>query len=109
MIDRPESLSVTQPGGGAHHTAAATIIVYDGIGSAGQVSEATVVHVREPGEVSAAVLEADVVLVESAEQPGRVHIRTAGGELAVQVVSIPEERRYLDEAVGQRPEALQPA
>ncbi|MGF6882771.1 type VII secretion protein EccE [Nocardia sp. GAS34] len=108
MIDRPEALSVTRPGGGAHHTAAATIIVYDGIGSAGQVSEATVVHVREPGEVSAAVLEADVVLVESAEQPGRVHIRTAGGELTVQVVSIPEERRYLEGATQRQREVLQP-
>ncbi|WP_245402303.1 type VII secretion protein EccE [Nocardia albiluteola] len=109
MVDRPEVLSVTRPGGGAHHTAAATIIVYDGIGSAGQVSEATVVYVREPDEVSADAPEADVVLVESPEQPGRVHIRTAGGELAVQVVSIPEERRYLVDAAGYRREVLQPS
>jgi type VII secretion protein EccE len=108
LVGVPEALSVTQPSGGAQHTAAATMIVYDGIGSAGQVSEATVVHVRETGEVTAAILDADVVLVESSEQRGRVHIRTAGGDVEVRVVSIPEEQRYLEGAVRYR-EALQPA
>jgi type VII secretion protein EccE len=109
QIDAPEALSVSRPGVGAQHTAAATLIVYDGVASAGQVSEATVVHVRAPDEeVSMATLDADVVLIESAERD-EVHIRTAAGELTVRMVSIPEELRYLSAVDPSEVETLQPA
>ncbi|MBU3065202.1 type VII secretion protein EccE [Nocardia sp. NEAU-G5] len=98
QVGVPQALSVSHPGGGAEHTAAATMIVYDGVASTGQVSEATVVRVRAPGEVSGADLDADVVLVEDNEQRDRVHIRTAGGDLTVRMVSIPDELRYLEGA-----------
>ncbi|MBU3065399.1 type VII secretion protein EccE [Nocardia sp. NEAU-G5] len=110
QIGAPEALSVSHPGGGAQHTAAATMIVYDGVASAGQVSEATVVHVRAPGEdESAAILDADVVLVESADRRDDVRIRTAAGEFEVRIVSIPEELRYLSGANPGGVETLQPA
>ncbi|MEU7145829.1 type VII secretion protein EccE [Nocardia sp. NPDC046473] len=103
-VGEPTALSVSSPGGGAQHAAAATMIVYDGVGSAGQVAEATVVHVRAPGEVSAAVPGADVVLVESATDPHEVTIRTARGVLTVRAVTIPEESRYLDAAPDSVPQ-----
>ncbi|WP_052172934.1 type VII secretion protein EccE [Nocardia sp. BMG111209] len=96
LIGVPEALSVSSPGGGAQHTAAATLIVYDGVASTGQVSEATVMYVREPGELTAASLGADVILVESPDDPDEVHVRTASGEWTVRVVSIPDELRYID-------------
>ncbi|MCX4093085.1 type VII secretion protein EccE [Nocardia sp. alder85J] len=110
LVGVPEALSVSSPGGGAQHTAAATLIVYDGVASTGQVAEATVMHVRGPGELSAAILGADVVLVESEEDQDEVHVRTASGEWTVRVVSIPDELRYIggaDPAAAQQP--LQPA
>ncbi|WP_067667015.1 type VII secretion protein EccE [Nocardia miyunensis] len=95
-VGRPESLSVSHPGGGAQHTAAATMIVYDGVDSAGQVSEATVVYVRPPGTaLSETILAADVALIESDEEPDLVEIRTAVGDYTVRIVSIPDELRYL--------------
>ncbi|MGC4994608.1 type VII secretion protein EccE [Nocardia salmonicida] len=97
-VDAPAALSLPSPGGGAQYTAAATMIVYDGIASAGQVSEATAVHVRSPQESTAGLLGADVALIESTDVPGRVVIRSAGEELAVRVVSIPGEAEYLDGA-----------
>ncbi|MFE9789619.1 type VII secretion protein EccE [Nocardia salmonicida] len=100
-VDAPAALSLPSAGG-AHYAAAATMIVYDGVTSAGQVSEATAVHVRAPREPSAALLGADVALIESTEAPGSVLIRGAGRELAVRVVSIQEEAEYLD---GIAPEA----
>ncbi|MFI5779339.1 type VII secretion protein EccE [Nocardia sp. NPDC051570] len=93
-VDEPEALSVSSQGG-AQHTAAATMIVYDGVASTGQVSEATAVHFGSMAQTSAAILAADVVLIESPDDPGEVLIRTAGGEVTVQLVWIPEESRYL--------------
>ncbi|MFI9504707.1 type VII secretion protein EccE [Nocardia sp. NPDC052566] len=81
--------------GGSHHAAAATMIVYDGVTATGQVSEATAVYVRAPEEAQAAACDADVVLIESADTPGRVVLRTTGDDLAVRLVSIPEEFEYL--------------
>lgn len=96
-VGAPAALSLPAPGS-ARYTAAATMIVYDGVASAGQVSEATAVHVRSPRESAAVLLGADVALIESADVPGRVHIRSAGQELTVQVVSIREEAEYLEGA-----------
>jgi len=96
QIGMPEALSVSHTSGSAQHTAAATMIVYDGVASVGQVSEATVVHIHAPdSEVSSAILDADVVLIGSAEHSDEVRIRTAAGELTARIISIPEERRYL--------------
>lgn len=92
-VDSPAALSVSSPGGGAQHTAAATMIVYDGVASAGQVSEATAVHIRSQAESPGG--DADIVLIESADHSGDAVVRTAGGELSIQVVSIQEEARYL--------------
>lgn len=100
-IGRPEALSVSSSGGGAQHTAAATLIVYDGV-AAGQASEATVARVWAPGEESEAVPGADVALIESADVPDQVHIRTAAGEHTVRMVSIPDELRYLSGDPGVR-------
>ncbi|WP_216897442.1 type VII secretion protein EccE [Nocardia alni] len=96
-VGRPEALSVSHPGGGAQHTAAATMIVYDGVPSAGQVSEATVVHVRAPGTAPEAAFGADIALIESADVRDRVRIRTAVGDYTVQMVSIPDELRYVSD------------
>ncbi len=93
-VGAPAALSVSSAGG-SHHAAAATMIVYDGVTSAGQVSDATAVYVREPDEGQVALLDADVVLIESADTPGQVVLRTAGEDLTVRLVSIPEEVEYL--------------
>ncbi|MBO0878834.1 MAG: type VII secretion protein EccE [Mycobacterium sp.] len=95
QVGRPEALSVSRPDGGAQHTAAATLIVYDGVTSVGQLPEATVMHVRAPGEMYEPDPAADVTLIESVDVPDQVHIRTAAGEHVVHVVSIPDEWRYL--------------
>ncbi|WP_330179065.1 type VII secretion protein EccE [Nocardia sp. NBC_01503] len=90
-VDSAAALSVSSPGG-VQHTAAATMIVYDGVASAGQVSEATAVHIR--ARVSQAA-EADVVLIESPDRPGDAVVRTAGGELPIHMVSVPQESGFL--------------
>ncbi|WP_194290029.1 type VII secretion protein EccE [Nocardia macrotermitis] len=101
QVGRPEVLSVSYPGGGAQHTAAATLIVYDGISSAGQLSEATVVHVRAAGDTDETAAGVDVALIAATDGSDRVHIRTSAGEYTVRMVSIPDELRYLaGERVG---------
>lgn len=55
-------------------------------------------HVRSTGECTTSLMGADVALIEFAAQPGRVLIRCSGEELAVRVVSIPEEAGFLGEA-----------
>lgn len=97
-VAAPAALSVPTPENASQHAAAATMIVYDGVASAGQVLEATAVHVRSTRECTTSLMGADVALIESAAQPGRVLIRCSGEELAVRVVSIPEEAGFLGEA-----------
>lgn len=108
-VDAPAALSVSSPGGAAHHTAAATMIVYDGVAATGQVSEATAVQVRSQTTSSSVVLGADVALIGSASAPGTVIVRTKARELVVQVVSIPEETEYLGTAETATESVLQPA
>ncbi|MFF5035512.1 type VII secretion protein EccE [Nocardia salmonicida] len=93
-VGTPTALAVSSPGS-AQHTAAATMIVYDGVASTGQVSEATAVHVRAAIEAPSALLGADVVLIEDATDPTTVRVRTQGEELTVAVVSIAAEAAYL--------------
>jgi hypothetical protein len=90
-VDDPATMAVASAAGAQH----ATMIIYDGVTSAGQVSEATAVHVRAPEEVGAQVLDADVVLIDSPDAPGSVVLRTAGEVLTVRLVSIPEEFDFL--------------
>lgn len=89
-VDDPATMAVASAAG-AQHAATATMIIYDGVTSAGQVSEATAVHVRAPEEIGAQVLDADVVLIDSPDAPGSVVLRTEGETLTVRLVSIPEE------------------
>ncbi|WP_157195562.1 type VII secretion protein EccE [Nocardia tenerifensis] len=103
-VGAPAALSVSSAGG-SHHAASATMIVYDGVTSAGQVSDATAVYVRGPEE--AAGPDADVVLIESADAPGQLVLRTAGEDLTVRLVSLPEEFEYLG-ATATEAEALAP-
>ncbi|CAM4525390.1 type VII secretion protein EccE [Nocardia ninae] len=90
-VGAPAALAMSSAGG-SHQ--AATMIVYDGVTAAGQVSDATAVYVREPVEAQV-IPDADVVLIESPDTPGRVVLRTAGEDLTVQLVSISEEFEYL--------------
>ncbi|WP_194852920.1 type VII secretion protein EccE [Nocardia sp. SYP-A9097] len=108
-VDSPAALSISSSGGGAQHTASATMIVYDGVASAGQVSEATAVHLRSPAESPGAIADADVALIESPGGTGEVFIRTAGEELAVQVVSTQEEFGYVNDPEPVAAPVLQPA
>ncbi|MET7768245.1 type VII secretion protein EccE [Nocardia sp. NPDC005366] len=118
VVDAPEILSLSSQGGDAQHTAAATMIVYDGVSSAGHVAEGTVVHIRSATDASVTdspvtdspatdspatdfpatdspAHDADVVLWESPDNPAELRVRTASGELTIAAVSIPEESRYL--------------
>ncbi|MGW5724437.1 type VII secretion protein EccE [Nocardia beijingensis] len=97
-VAAPAALSVPTPENASRHAAAATMIVYDGVASAGRVLEATAVHVRSTGECTTSLIGADVALIESAAHPGRVLIRCSGEELTVRVVSISEEAGFLGEA-----------
>ncbi|MGW5455927.1 type VII secretion protein EccE [Nocardia sp. NPDC003979] len=91
-VDMPAVLALSS--GGVANAAVASMVIYDGVTSAGQVSEATVVYLREHAE--AAVRDADVAISESATREGALTVRTrGGGELVVRLVSIPAESEYL--------------
>lgn len=104
-IGAPAALCVSSAGG-AHHAASATMIVYDGVTSAGQVSDATAVYARESEDIQAAAPDADVLLIESTDTPGQLVLRTAGDELTVRRVSIPEEFAYLGATAAEEAELV---
>ncbi|WP_167461402.1 type VII secretion protein EccE [Nocardia brasiliensis] len=101
-VGAPAKLSIASTGG-SHRTAVATMIVYDGVASAGHISDATAVYVRDPEQVQAAGPDVDVALIESADTPGEVVLRTAAGSLAVRLVSITEEHSYLGRTTTEAP------
>ncbi|GAA5067229.1 type VII secretion protein EccE [Nocardia callitridis] len=75
----------------------ATVVVFDGIPPTALTGGATVVHVRAPGQPSG--FDADVILTQDATSPNRITVRTSTVHTTVNMVTTPDEMRYIGESL----------
>ncbi|MFE1593213.1 type VII secretion protein EccE [Nocardia sp. NPDC058705] len=77
----------------------ATVVVFDGPAPAALTGGATVVHVRSPHE-PAGDIAADVVLTQDPDRPTLITVRTVHGTRTVNMVTTPDEMRYIGESLS---------
>ncbi|MGW6724425.1 type VII secretion protein EccE [Nocardia sp. NPDC055029] len=78
---------------------ATTVVVFDGLPPAALTGGATVVHVRSPHEPGDAPT-ADVVLIQDQDRPTLITVRTASDTWTVNMVTTPDEMRYIGESLA---------
>lgn len=76
----------------------ATVVVFDGIAPTTLTGGATVVHIRA-ADAPASELAADVVLVQDPAAPNRITVRTSTVTTTVNMVTTPDEMRYIGESL----------
>ncbi|MER7453421.1 type VII secretion protein EccE [Nocardia beijingensis] len=79
-------------------TPTATVLVYDGIAPAASSGGATILHIRTSSQ-RGGYFDPDVTLLQDEEAPNRVTVRTSTASATVQMVTTPDEMRYIGESV----------
>ncbi len=88
--------AATQPGTGF---STATVVVFDGIAPTALTGGATIVRVRGPHEPDAD-FDADVTLYQDPTAPNRITVRTSTAQATVNMVTTPDEMRYIGESLA---------
>lgn len=88
--------ATTQPGAGF---STATVVVFDGIAPTALTGGATIVRVRGPHEPDGD-FDADVTLIQDPAAPNRITVRTSTAQATVNMVTTPDEMRYIGESLA---------
>ncbi|MBH0777580.1 type VII secretion protein EccE [Nocardia sp. NEAU-351] len=108
-VDTPQVLSLVSRFSGSGHPAPAatqagapipptSVVVFDGIAPTALTGGATIVQVRPPEE-STDRLDADVILIQDPAAPNIITVRTSAVTTTVNMVTTPEEMRYIGESL----------
>lgn len=108
-VDAPQVLSLaSRYSGTGHYPAPAThpgapipatsVVVFDGVAPTVLTGGATIVHVCAP-EQPARQLDADVVLTQDPASPNFITVRTSAATATVNMVTTPDEMRYIGESL----------
>lgn len=88
--------ATTQPGAGF---STATVVVFDGIAPTALTGGATIVRVRGAHQPDGD-FDADVTLIQDPAAPNRITVRTSTAQATVNMVTTPDEMRYIGESLA---------
>ncbi len=79
-------------------TPTATVLVYDGIAPTASSGGATILYVRAPHQPGG-YFDPDVTLLQDENAPNSITVRTSTASASVQMVTTPDEMRYIGESL----------